>query len=319
MINKKDNTTKIVFFGTSDRSLPILNSLKDNFNLFLCVTKSDTVVGRKKITRETEVKKWGAENNIEVITVDSLKGQDLEHLLETFAKHKPDIGVVADFSFMIPKSVIDAFNGNIINIHFSLLPKYRGASPVQHAIMNGDEFTGVTYYLLNEKMDEGDILSQFEYKIDSEITSGELYSILFKLSAEKLPQTINNFLKGNITPVKQDHSKATYTISKTDPKHTFIRKEDALIDWSESVEKIHREIRAYNPWPISWTYLEDLEKTDLLSEKIILKSSINKKLKVKIYSSNIKDGKLNINQLQVEGKNKTDWVSFVNGYCEIER
>jgi len=168
-------------------------------------------------------------------------------------------------------------------------------------------------------MDEGDILSQFEYKIDSEITSGELYSILFKLSAEKLPQTINNFLKGNITPVKQDHSKATYTISKTDPKHTFIRKEDALIDWSESVEKIHREIRAYNPWPISWTYLEDLEKTNLLSEKIILKSSLNKKLKVKIYSSNIKDGKLNIKQLQVEGKNKTDWVSFVNGYCEIKR
>lgn len=309
-------STKVVFFGTSDRSLPILNTLKDNFDLVLCVTKSDTVVGRKKIMRETEVKKWGKQNEVEVLTLNSLKNEDLEHLLQMLEKHKPDIGVVADFSFMIPKSVIDSLDGKIINIHFSLLPRYRGASPIQHAILNGEGFTGVTFYLLNEKIDEGDILSQFEYKIDSEITSGELYSILFNLSAEKLPEAISSYLKSAIKPLKQDHSKATYTISKTNPKHTFIYKEDAFIDWSESADKIHRAIRAFNPWPIAWTYLEELEKKFLILEGIKLKPTVNKKLKVKIFSSSIKEGKLKIKQLQVEGKNKTDWVSFVNGYCD---
>lgn len=315
-MNKVDNPIKIVFFGTSDRSLPILNSLKENFDLILCVTKSDTVVGRNKSIRETEVKKWALKNNIEVISLDSLKGQNLEQLLSTIKKYKPNLGVVADFSFMIPKSVIDSFDGNIINVHFSLLPKYRGASPVQYAILNGDKTTGVTFYLLNEKMDEGDILNQYEYKIDSEITSGELYSILFQLSAEKLPQTIINFLKGNLKTVHQDHSKASYTISKSNPKHTFIYKEDALINWLESPEKIHRSVRAFNPWPISWTYLEDLEKTNLISEKIKLKENVNKKLKVKIFTTSIEDRKLKINQLQIEGKNKSDWVSFLNGYCD---
>lgn len=315
-MNKVDNPIKIVFFGTSDRSLPILNSLKENFDLILCVTKSDTVVGRNKSIRETEVKKWALKNNIEVISLDSLKGQNLEQLLSTIKKYKPNLGVVADFSFMIPKSVIDSFDGNIINVHFSLLPKYRGASPVQYAILNGDKTTGVTFYLLNEKMDEGDILNQYEYKIDSEITSGELYSILFQLSAEKLPQTIINFLNGNVKAVQQDHSKASYTISKSNPKHTFIYKEDALINWLESPEKIHRSVRAFNPWPISWTYLEDLEKTNLISEKIKLKENVNKKLKVKIFTTSIEDRKLKINQLQIEGKNKSDWVSFLNGYCD---
>ena len=315
-MNKVDNPIKIVFFGTSDRSLPILNSLKENFDLILCVTKSDTVVGRNKSIRETEVKKWALKNNIELISLDSLKGQNLEQLLSTIKKYKPNLGVVADFSFMIPKSVIDSFDGNIINVHFSLLPKYRGASPVQYAILNGDKTTGVTFYLLNEKMDEGDILNQYEYKIDSEITSGELYSILFQLSAEKLPQTIINFLKGNLKTVHQDHSKASYTISKSNPKHTFIYKEDALINWLESPEKIHRSVRAFNPWPISWTYLEDLEKTNLISEKIKLKENVNKKLKVKIFTTSIEDRKLKINQLQIEGKNKSDWVSFLNGYCD---
>jgi len=315
-MNEITKSTKIVFFGTSDRSLPILNSLKDNFNLILCVTKSDTVVGRNKDTRETEVKKWATQNDIKFIAIDSLKGENLEHLINTFKKDKPDIGVVADFSFMIPKSIIDAFNGNLINVHFSLLPKYRGASPVQHAILNGDEYTGVTYYLLDENMDEGDILSQFEYKIDPDITSGELYSTLFKLSAQNLPKTIKNYLEGKVTPIKQDNSKATYTISKTNPKHTFIYKQDALIDWQQNAEKIHRAIRAYNPWPIAWTYLGDLETTQLIFESIKLKPNVNRNLKVKIFSTSINDEKLKINQLQVEGKNKSDWVSFVNGYCE---
>jgi len=308
--------TKVIFFGTSDRSAPILDSLKSNFNLCLCVTKKDTKIGRKQIEKETGVKNWCKNNNINFIEIDSLKENNLPYVLEEIKKIKPDIGIVADFSYIIPKSIIESFNGQIINVHFSLLPKYRGASPVQHAILNGDEYTGVTYYLLSENMDDGDILFHIEYKIDSKNTSGELYELLFNFASENLPNVIKKYLSGEIKPVTQDHSLATYTYSKTNPKHTFIFKEDALIDWDQSVEQIERSIRAFNPWPIAWGYLKDLDNTKCLYEKIELKEQVNKDLKVKIFKSQVVDGKLKIDELQVEGKNKIDWKEFKNGYTK---
>jgi len=308
--------TKVIFFGTSDRSAPILDSLKSNFNLCLCVTKKDTKIGRKQIEKETGVKNWCKNNNINFIEIDSLKENNLSYVLKEIEKTQPDIGVVADFSYIIPKSIIESLNGQIINVHFSLLPKYRGASPVQHAILNGDEYTGVTYYLLSENMDDGDILFHIEYKIDSKNTSGELYELLFNFASENLPNVIKKYLSGEIKPVTQDHSLATYTYSKTNPKHTFIFKEDALIDWDQSVEQIERSIRAFNPWPIAWGYLKDLDNTKCLYEKIELKEQVNKDLKVKIFKSQVVDGKLKIDELQVEGKNKIDWKEFKNGYTK---
>lgn len=217
-------STRIIFFGTSDRSLPILESLKSNFSLVLCVTKKNTKVGRKQVDKETEVKRWARENSIEVLEINSLKDDDLENVIKKIEKLDPDYGVVADFSFIIPRKVIDSFKSGIINVHFSLLPKYRGASPVQFAILNGDKTTGITYYLLDEKMDTGDILSQVEYKIGTKYTSRELYNILFQIAADELPKVIKNYSDGEIIPIKQNESLATYTISKTNPKHTFIFK-----------------------------------------------------------------------------------------------
>lgn len=308
--------TKVIFFGTSDRSAPILDSLKSNFNLCLCVTKKDTKIGRKQVEKESGVKNWCKNNNINFIEIDSLKENNLSYVLEEIEKIQPDIGIVADFSYIIPKNIIESFKGKIINVHFSLLPKYRGASPVQYTILNGDEHAGVTYYLLSEKMDDGDILSQIEYKIDSRYTSGELYELLFNFASENLPSVIKKYLSGEIKPVTQDHSLATYTYSKTNPKHTFIFKEDALVDWNQTVEKIERSVRAFNPWPIAWTYLKDLESAGILSEKIELKEYVNKDLKVKIFKSQVVDGKLKIDELQVEGKNKVGWKEFKNGYTK---
>lgn len=307
-------TTKVIFFGTSDRSLPILESLKDNFNLCLCVTKQNSKIGRKQIEKETEVKSWSKKNNIDFIEIGSLKSQDLENVINKLEEISPDYVVVADFSFIIPKKIIDTVKGNIINIHFSLLPKYRGASPVQFAILNGDEVTGITYYLLDEGMDTGKIISQIEYKLDTKYTSGELYQILFNLAAENLPQVIKNMAENKIILENQDESLATYTISKTNPKHTFIFKEDALINWQNSPEEIERSIRAYNPWPISWTYLKNIEDNRKLDEEIKLKNHVDKNLKVKIYSSDAVNEKLKIKNLQVEGKSKITWEEFKNGY-----
>ena len=307
-------TIKIIFFGTSDRSLPILESLNTNFNLCLCVTKQNSKIGRKQIEKETEVKSWSKKNNIDFIEIGSLKKQDLEDVVKKIKDVSPDYIIVADFSFIIPKKIIDTVKGNIINIHFSLLPKYRGASPVQFAILNEDDVTGITYYLLDEGMDNGKIISQIEYKLDTKYTSGELYQILFNIAAENLPQVIKNMSENKIILKTQDEKQATYTISKTNPKHTFIFKEDALINWQNSPEEIERSIRAYNPWPISWTYLKDIEENHNLDEEVILKNHIDKNLKVKIFSSELVNEKLRIKTLQIEGKGKITWKEFRNGY-----
>jgi methionyl-tRNA formyltransferase len=309
-------TTKIIFFSTSDRSLPILESVKDNFNLIFCVTKKNSKIGRYQIEKETEVKRWCKKNKVDFIEVSCLKGEDLEYLSQRIKKADPDYGIVADFGFIIPQQVIESIKGGIINVHFSLLPKYRGASPVQHAILNGDKKTGVTFYLLDKNMDTGDIITQIEYKIDSKYTSDELYKILFQISAEKLPEIIKKYSEGKIIPIKQDENLATYTISKTNPKSTLISREDALIDWNENPEKIERAIRAFYPWPIAWTYLRDMEKAEIFPEKVELKDHINKNLRVKIFKSHLDDGKLKIDEIQVEGKNKMNWESFKNGYLK---
>ncbi len=305
---------KIIFFGTSDRSLPILETLRSNFELVLCITKSNSKIGGDQIEKETGVKTWAKENNIDFIEIDSLKNENLDKVLKCIKKSKPDLGIVADFSFIIPKKVIEAFDNKIINIHFSLLPKYRGASPVQYAILNGDYNTGVTFYYLDEKMDTGNIIDQIEYKVTSKETSGELYDILFKIASNKLPEIINNIYKGDVTSIPQDESNATYTYSKTNPKHTFIFKEDAQVEWNKNPDEIERSIRAYDPWPIAWSYLKDLEKSTCFEKDIILKKSVNKDLKIKLYKGKISNNKLEIEEVKVEGKKRITWKEFENGY-----
>jgi methionyl-tRNA formyltransferase len=307
---------KIIFFGTSDRSTPILESLNSNFTLSLCVTKKDTKVGRKQIIKETKVKQWSKENGVPFLEITSLKNEGLEQVIEKIKEINPDYGVVADFGFIIPKNVIDEIDGRIINIHFSLLPKYRGASPVQHAILNGDEKTGIPYYILDEKMDTGDIIKQIEYKIDTKLTSGEIYDILFKIAAENLPGVLENYSLGKLIPEKQDEQIASYTISPTHPTSTYMFKEDAQINWNNEPKKIEQMIRAYNPWPVAWSHLKDLEKAPVFSENIFLKDHVDKNLKVKIYKSHLENKNLKIDELQVEGKNKISWEEFKNGYLK---
>jgi methionyl-tRNA formyltransferase len=165
-------------------------------------------------------------------------------------------------------------------------------------------------------MDTGDIIAQLEYKIDSKYTSDELYKILFQLSAQKLPEIIKNYSEKKLKLIKQDENLATYTISKTNPKSTLVFKDDALIDWNDKPEKIERLIRAFNPWPIAWTYLKDLETSKIISEKIELKDHIDKNLKIKIFKAHLENGKLKPDEVQVEGRNKMDWDSFKNGYLK---
>ena len=325
----KNKTTKLkaLFFGTSDRSIPILESLKDNFNLALCITKKDTKIGRKQEKKECGVKKWAKENNIEYLEIESLRDTDLSNVIEKISDGNFDFGIVCDFSFIIPYKLISILDNKLINIHFSILPKYRGASPVQYSILNGDNTTGITFHLVNTGVDNGDILYQYEYNIEPNITSGELYDLLFKTADDLLPDVVNRYVNGDIKPILQDNNYASYTYSPTRPKSTFIYKEDAQIDWTKTPQEIERQIRAFNPWPISWTLLKYLENNPTLKENnLSIKIKIrdkSKDLKVKIFSASIINNMtendiniLDIKEIQLEGKKKTSWKDFKNSYFE---
>jgi methionyl-tRNA formyltransferase len=216
---------------------------------------------------------------------------------------------------IIPEQIITRFNKKLLNIHFSLLPKYRGASPVQFAILNGDKVVGVSYMLTEKSVDTGAVIAQIEYKDIDKKTAGELYKELFELAARNLPKVINDYAENKIQPKTQNEAQASYTYSPTRPKNTFTYKEDAQINWAKTAEEIERATRAYNPWPIAWTTLKEL--TASLNQN--LRQGINPELKVKIYKARVEktandENKLIIEQLQVEGKNKSDWKTFENGY-----
>jgi len=305
---------KVAFFGTSDRSIPITEVLHNNFDLALCITKTDTKVGRKHELKKTAVKAWAQEHEVNYLCIDSIKDSK-EEIIKSLNKHNVSLGVVADFSFIIPRPIIEAPKHGLINIHFSLLPKLRGASPVQHAILQGLKETGITYYLMDENMDTGDILHQIPYPLDQTENSGYLYNKLFPLAAENVPQVINDYISGITKPQPQNHQEASYCYSKTRPKTTHVFKDDARIDWQEDPLFIERKVRAFYPWPVTWTTLGELEKNEKLPGVIQLKPSSYANLRVKIISAEPSNGKLKIKILQVEGKNEVDWMSFVNGYA----
>ena len=311
---------KVAFFGTSDRSIPILESLKKNFELVLCVTKDDVKVGRHQILKEVEVKKWAKNNRVNFLTIDSMNAEMTEKIISTLKFQSVEIGIVADFSYIIPESVINIPKYKLVNIHFSLLPKYRGASPVQFAILNGDKSTGITVYIVDKGLDTGKIIFQKEFELVESENSRELYRRLFNEAALELPRVIIDYTKGTIKPKRQNENNATYTFSKTNPKTTFILKEDALINWDETAEKNYRVIKAFNPWPIAWTYLRELKNKrtkELLNiPKYTLRTGKSENIKIKIYDAKQENGRLKILELQVEGGKKISWGDFLNGYFE---
>ena len=185
----------VVFFGTSDRSIPILEALKNSdFNLVLCVTKDDVKVGRKQTLKPTAVKQWAEQNRVQTVTIAKLNTQTTAQIVEAMKSTKIDIGVIADFSFIIPEEIFNFPVYKFVNIHFSLLPNYRGAAPVQFAILNQDKQTGISYMITTKGMDEGPIIFQIPYPLTGTETSGELYKTLFEIAARELSQVLDNYV-----------------------------------------------------------------------------------------------------------------------------
>ena len=235
---------RIVFFGSPASALPSLKKLlESNHSIEFIITQPDKPFGRGIKVSPPPVKKIALDQNIPVYQPEKIRKD--AGALEKIKKIQPDLNVVVAYGQIIPSSIIYLPKYNSINVHFSLLPKYRGASPVRWAILKGERKTGITIFELNEKMDEGDILTQEEFEILPDEGAVELEARLALKGAELLTETIAKI--DEIKPRKQDHSIATYA--------PLIKKEDGRIDWINDALHVERQVRAFTPWPSVYTFL----------------------------------------------------------------
>lgn len=316
---------KIVFFGTPEYVQPVAEMLHKTFSpsdenkssVVAVVTQKPKPVGRKKILSRSPIDKWAYNKNILIIN-------ESHELLGS--KLKADIGVLASFGEIIPKEVLNYFPHGILNIHPSLLPKYRGASPVRSAITAGETETGVTIIKLDEKLDHGKIISKFKIDIEKNDTTKTLREKLFIQSAEILSTLIKPYVEGKIKLKAQDEKKASFTTLVT-KKSGFIKPEYIkhaikgkvsegkwaipfiktgpkrnTFEIIPSPVNIDCFVRAMNPWPTAWTTVKPTPKE--------LK-------KLKILKTHISEKKLVLDEVQLEGKNPVSWKQFKEGYPTV--
>ncbi len=230
---------KIVFFGTSSVCLPYLELLNKHFNLSLIVTQPDRRGGRnRKASIIHPVKAFALENKIEVIQPQRLRCNDV---IEKIKEINPLISVVISYGRLIPSSVFTLPKFNSINVHYSLLPFYRGAAPVQRAIENGDKVSGISIFELAKSMDSGDIWASKEIEIKGNDTTQTVWQRMSALGANFLLECLEGIFEGKIDKKKQNHEKATFAPA--------IKKEEGIINWQLSSDEIINKLRAFTPWP----------------------------------------------------------------------
>lgn len=234
---------RIVFMGTPETAAFSLRALLQAPDPVVgVVTQPDRPAGRGQMKRETPVHRVAADHHIPLLAPDKLRGQGF---LDALANWQPDLNVVVAYGRILPPQVLTLPPQGCLNVHYSLLPKYRGAAPVAWAIMNGEKKTGVTTMKLVEKMDAGPILLQEELLIAPDDTTASLQTKLSPLGAKLLLETIRKLKEGSVAPMPQREEEATYA--------PMIKKEDGRIDWSQAAEAIERRVRALDPWPSAYT------------------------------------------------------------------
>lgn len=248
---------KIVFMGTPDYAVNTLEALIKSGNEVAAVfAQPDKPVGRKQILTSPPVKVCANEHNIPVFQPNTLRdGKALEILKEI----NPDVIVVVAYGKILPKEILDLPKYGCVNGHASLLPKYRGASPIQWCIVCGESETGITTMLMDEGMDTGDILETVTVKIGEEETAEELFDRLAVLSADLMVNTLKKLEKGEITPIPQNHSEATHA--------PIIKKEMARLDFAKTAREIHNAVRGYYSWPCAF-FMMNGKRIKVLSSRI---------------------------------------------------
>jgi len=237
----------IIFAGTPEFAAKHLQALLHaKYNISAVITQPDKPAGRGQKVQINPVKKLSLTHKTSVYQPKTLRDTKIQKIIKDL---KPDVLVDVACGLLIPKEILTLPQYGCINVHPSLLPKWRGASPIQRAILAGDEVTGVSIMLMDEGLDTGPVFLQKEYLIKPNDTSATLLEDLAVLSIEALLEVLNKLTTAEITPIKQDEAKACYAKK--------IAKEDAKINWHKSAIKLDREVRAFNPWPISHAQIDD--------------------------------------------------------------
>ncbi len=225
---------RVVFMGTPDFAVPVLETLIENTNVELVVTQPDAYVGRKKVLTPSPVKAKALENNIEVFTPTKIK-EDYERILAV----NPDIIITCAYGQIIPKILLELPKYKCVNVHASLLPKYRGGAPIHASILNGDEYTGITIMYMAEGMDDGNIIKQERIKIEYTDNINTLSDKLSELGAKLLMSTLPSILDGTCDSIKQNESDATFAYT--------IKRKDEQLDFNNNYKDIFNKVRAlYN-------------------------------------------------------------------------
>lgn len=293
----------LVFFGTEDFSTTILSRLiASGYTIKAVVTKADSVRGRGRKLTPPGIKQVALDCGIPVIQPVKLS-EHISELTNLNCQH----AVLVAYGKIIPGSVLDIFPGGIINVHPSLLPRYRGSSPIESAILHGDERTGVTLMKLVEAMDAGPIYAQTEYPLTGRESRPELYDILASAGSSLLIDRLPGILEGNVSPQPQNDADATYC--------QLIKKDDGRIDWNQPAAQIERTIRAYLGWPGSRMQVFGADITILEAEVDPLEITIGK--------AEVIDGKflvgasdqrsLSIKKLRPSGRSSMDIADFLRG------
>lgn len=295
---------KIIYMGTPDFAVPALKALVDSEHTVCAVfTQPDKPRGRKMIMTPPDVKVCAQELDIPVYQPQSMKS---EEALEIINNYNPDVIVVAAYGQIIPKTVLDAPKYGCVNIHGSLLPKYRGASPIQQSVLNGDKVTGVTTMLMDVGIDTGDILLTKETEIGENETSGELFDRLADLGGELILETLKALEEGTVTPVKQDESLSSHT-SKID-------KSLCPIDFTKSADEVHNKVRGLNPWPVATTKICG-KNVKVYSTKLCEKSGkCGHVISTKPLIVACGEGSVEICEIQPEGKKRMSTEAFLAGH-----
>ena len=297
---------KIVFMGTPEIAVPSLKALVENgFDIPLVITQPDKPKGRGQAVQYPPVKEYALTAGLEVYQPEKIKNNT--EVTEKLKSISPDFFAVVAYGKILPQDVLDIPKIAPVNVHFSLLPKYRGPAPVNWAIMNGEEETGVDTMLMDAGMDTGDILLTAKTPILKK-NAGELADELAVTGAELLIKTLNEF--ESITPVKQDDNKAT--------KAPMMNKDMGLIDWAQDASQIERMIRAFTPWPASYSMLDSKKvkifKSDVVESNHNAAAGTVINIEKESFTVACGSNALKILELQLEGKKRMDTKSFLAGY-----
>lgn len=232
---------RIVFMGSPEFSVPSLKALADVYPIVGVVTQPDRRAGRGRKIRQSAVKLWSSEHGLQIIQPGRIKNPEA---IEQLKDWNPDLIVVAAFGQILPKEVLELPEWGCLNVHASLLPRWRGAAPVQASIFHGDTETGITIMKMDAGLDTGPVLSQCPTPIDPQETGGQLADRLSEIGACLLVETIPSYVEGSIQPIEQDHSKVTHA--------PMLKKSDGALDFNLTAEELSRQVRAFEPWPGSF-------------------------------------------------------------------